>query len=1248
MVGTGPYKYVEHDPERVWVFERFDDYWGGPPEQGLENGPRTAPKAAYIDRIEYYVITDPATRVSAVLADEVDIAAPISADAAEAVADEPGINIAVATEEGRRAYWKFNTTVPPFDNHALRLAVRTGFDPEAAMAGFGPPEYWKVNCAPRLTELHFAYQDYCTDEYFPRDIEAARQLVEESGYDGTPVVLLASEARPEYPITIPMITYLEEIGINVEPRIVDGATYSEMRRDPASGWNIKIAGGQATTSVMYLNAPGVDRQNRIWPGLDPAFLDLIDQASAAIDLDERRDLIHEAYEILMDAVVDIWVGDELTVALYRDRCTASATTTTSSTGSTPGWTRSSPMTRWWPPSRRPPPRRSTVAPGGGSPSRPGRRPCRPGSDGEVDSDGIDDRPRTPMTSPSNEPDRAPRPFVLEEATIDELHAAIRAGETTCVQVVEHYLRRVRCVQRGRDPAGHRGRGGRRPARGVVRGGQPLEFPTATVAAAELLPDLDRYQGPPLELGRMEPTASDPEVDQQFGMITGIPDGGQLNALGTINLRGERSVVCKGDFDRAPEDGPLPPDAPAVCEVFRRYPDALEQAAALDAAYGTDPDLEAMPLYGVVVSFKDPFDTKDMRSTGGADARYDIDFPARDHLVVERLRRAGAIIFAKAVNTEYNGRPGTVGAPAGGLDGRHLPDAVLPSTLGYQRSTWAGNPVNPYDTTRAASLGSSSGSGVSVSANLCMVSIGEETRASCRGPANHNGVALILPHKAMLGFDGGAIGADPYVDRTGILARTLADCAKVLDALRDPVDDHYYDPRDPYTTVPRSSVLDAYAVHVADEAPAGVLAGTRIGVVRESMLDPGTRAVEPIIDAASREIKEVLGGMLGATLVESTDPLWAPDPDLEQMDPDFRRALARLVPMFMPDLLFRLDPDGRAGVRGVRRGDHADRVRAREDVRLRHARPDRLPGRARGRRGGPATQPRRVDRAAPDARERLPLPHQPVPVPPRRGLAGGRVRRDARRLGCAQRALEVLGRRPACGVPELGGGHRSPQPAGRAPGRRRADHAPRAAAPRRHDGDVREPPRRARPAPHAAAAGRDRRAGRAWRDPATDQRVPVLAERRAHRGAGSRRLRADGLRRDVRAQRGSDPLRRPSRRHADRAARAGAPVLARVPCRAGLRGRAPAGGLQLRGREPPADPATGLRPDPDGGLSPRADGRGVGGWIPGECVLHFIWRGGFANVRPAPPWHSGSAWPSRARVGDAHVRIDADGPALERD
>ncbi|HVB15951.1 MAG TPA: amidase family protein, partial [Stellaceae bacterium] len=490
-------------------------------------------------------------------------------------------------------------------------------------------------------------------------------------------------------------------------------------------------------------------------------------------------------------------------------------------------------------------------------------------------------------------------FRLEEATIDDLHRAIRAGRTTCLAVVQHYLARARAFNGVASRLVTEDGATVPEAAGAVRAEAALRFPGETVAASTIFPDLDRYRGPPLEFGRIEPTASDPSVTQQYGMIAGIPDGTQLNALATLNIRGERSVTCKGEFDRHPSQGPLPPGAPPVCDEFRHQPDALETAAALDARWGRNPDLAALPMYGVVFSFKDPFDTKDMRTTAGGDAAYDIDFPARDHVLVEQLRSKGAIIFAKAVNTEYNGRAGNPG-------GRHQPEKILPSVLGYQRSSWAGNPDNPYDTTRAASLGSSSGSGVSVSANLVMCSLGEETRASCRGPANHNAVALLLPHKAMLGFDGGAIGADIYCDRSGILARTLGDCAKVLDALKDP-ERGYYDPRDPYTTVPRPSVLrTAYSSHAV---PRGTLKGVRIGIVRESMLvRPGEKAVEPIATAAAVEIKSVLGEALGATLVESGDPLWAPDHDLERMEPDFRRALARLVPVFMPDLLFRLGRD----------------------------------------------------------------------------------------------------------------------------------------------------------------------------------------------------------------------------------------------------------------------------------------------------------------------------------------------------
>ena len=493
-------------------------------------------------------------------------------------------------------------------------------------------------------------------------------------------------------------------------------------------------------------------------------------------------------------------------------------------------------------------------------------------------------------------------FRLEEATIEDLHEAIKSGKTTCLQVVERYIARVRAFNGVCSMLVTKDGALVENVSGTVRASAPIVFPTETVKASTVLPDLDKYRGPPIEFGRMETTASDPSVHQQFGMIVGIPNAGQVNALATLNIRGERSVTCRGDFDLHPSKGPLPPDAPPICEFFRTLPDALEQAADLDARYGRNPDLEKMPLYGVVFSFKDSFDACDMRSTGGGDAAYDIDFPARDHLLIKQLRMKGAIIFAKAVCTEYNGRAGDPG-------GRHEPDKILPSTLGYQRSTWGGNPANPYDTTRAASLGSSSGSAVSVSINLVMASLGEETRASCRGPSNHNAIALILPHKAMLGFNGGAIGADVYCDRTGIHARTLADCARILDALKDP-SEGYYDPRDPYTTVPRSSILATpYISHVKSSGEPGTLSQCKIGIIRE--IDDHSKRINNRRtdrqrgrtrnqDRTRRSPSCNARGIVGSAVVAR--------PEFEQMTVDYRRALARLVPLFMPDILFRLGPD----------------------------------------------------------------------------------------------------------------------------------------------------------------------------------------------------------------------------------------------------------------------------------------------------------------------------------------------------
>ena len=489
-------------------------------------------------------------------------------------------------------------------------------------------------------------------------------------------------------------------------------------------------------------------------------------------------------------------------------------------------------------------------------------------------------------------------FQVEEATIDDIHEAIQQGRTTCVEVVQAYVDRARayngmCTQLVTEDGAPI-----TPGNGTVRAGVPLVFPSTTMAVSEILPDYDDYDGLPVEFGRMEATQSDPDIQQQYGMVVGMEDAGQLNALGTLNLRGERSVTCQAGCDVHPSNGALPTHCPAVCEAFRQQPDALERAAELDGQYGWNPDLDAMPMYCAAFSFKDVFDTTDMRTTGGADASYAMDAPREDSTVVAELRAKGAIIYAKANLAEYNaggGNPG--GARAGSR------------TFGAgARSSWAGTSCNVYDTARETG-GSSSGSAVSVGANLATCSICEETGGSCRQPAWRNGVVGFVTTKGLIPY-GGSIGVEPYLDRAGVHCRTVKDAAMVLDALKNP-ERGYYDPRDIYSALPRALIAaEPYASVVVDRETMGnkPLAGMRIGVIREYMVKH-TDNDAAMSDLVKEEIIRVLRDELGAEIVESFDPEYPDDPSLPNMEYNFQRAIAEILPVHMPELIQERDDDG---------------------------------------------------------------------------------------------------------------------------------------------------------------------------------------------------------------------------------------------------------------------------------------------------------------------------------------------------
>src|SRR6516165_8460876 len=318
-------------------------------------------------------------------------------------------------------------------------------------------------------------------------------------------------------------------------------------------------------------------------------------------------------------------------------------------------------------------------------------------------------------------------------------------------------------------------------------------------------------------------AADPATGFQLGDIEPIEHAGKINALITLNLRGKRSKTDTVDNDPG-------------------MPDALESAKALDAEFARTGRLKG-PLHGIPFAVKDQFDTFDMRSTSGSAANYANDRPPRDAEIVARLRKAGAIILAKANMGEY----------AAG-----------------DRSSFGGPTCNPYDTSRSADR-SSGGSGAAVAANLVMCAFGEETGPSTRNPAaNDSLVGIVATHSLV--SRAGLIPASLTRDRAGLLCRSVKDAATVLNALAG------YDPRDAATAAAVGQSSDRSYQAFADDAS---LKGVRIGVVREFM-QPFTQADEDSIRVANEAIAEL--AKAGATIV---DP--GPDGAL------FKDAIAEILP-----------------------------------------------------------------------------------------------------------------------------------------------------------------------------------------------------------------------------------------------------------------------------------------------------------------------------------------------------------------
>jgi amidase len=269
--------------------------------------------------------------------------------------------------------------------------------------------------------------------------------------------------------------------------------------------------------------------------------------------------------------------------------------------------------------------------------------------------------------------------------------------------------------------------------------------------------------------------------------------------------------------------------PTLRSILETNPDALSIADALDRERRAKGPRG--PLHGIPVLLKDNIGTADHMNTTAGSLALSGSIPPQDSFVAQKLRAAGAVLIGKANLSEW-----------ANIRSEH-------SSSGW--SARGGQCRNPYALDRNP-CGSSSGSGVAVSANLVAVAIGTETDGSIVCPSNANGLVGIKPTVGLVSR-AGIIPIAHSQDTAGPMTRTVADAAALLSALTGA------DPRDSATSAGAGKASPDYTKFLDAKG----LSGARLGIARKFF--GFLPEVDKLMETALAELKKQ-----GAVLIDPVE------------------------------------------------------------------------------------------------------------------------------------------------------------------------------------------------------------------------------------------------------------------------------------------------------------------------------------------------------------------------------------------
>jgi peptide/nickel transport system substrate-binding protein len=327
-VGSGPMRFVKNEwvPGAKAVFEKFADYVPRQePASWLAGGKRIV-----TDRIEWIVIADAGTAAAALQSGEVDWLENPLPDLAPVLRKNRNLMVEISDPLGWTGILRMNHLYPPFNDVRARRAVLMAINQEDYMRSFvgNDDAMWKP--LPGFFTPGTALYTEEGGEILkgPRNLDAAKKLLAESGYSGEPITLMAGQDLPPQKgwgdVTADLLTRL---GMKVDYVSVDWGTvvarWGQKSPPRQGGWHmfvVNTAGaGCLDATNKWLRANG-DKAFFGWPDIPEVEAEIAAWYDAK-NLDEERAIVRRLNKTALDHVVYAPLGFYLLHFAWRKNVT---------------------------------------------------------------------------------------------------------------------------------------------------------------------------------------------------------------------------------------------------------------------------------------------------------------------------------------------------------------------------------------------------------------------------------------------------------------------------------------------------------------------------------------------------------------------------------------------------------------------------------------------------------------------------------------------------------------------------------------------------------------------------------------------------------------------------------------------------------------------------------------------------------------------------------------------------------------